>query len=358
MFFLLTSFYIYCKLSQLAEAQLAAELEHEEALRRGVKQRRRSSIRSPTSLSSPNSSEPSSAKRRGSVLSPGGSGGSRWESLSPLGGSSREPLSPSSPLKGLQEEVAEAAATPLSSSPRGRPSAPKVLRSASERAAGLPVALLRQESTASSGGAGISPTRGSAAAMHRGSSSSRDRRGSPSPSKQNRGSLSPSSSSLSPLRRRNTIANSSPSPSRRGRVGSGPRKNLGASSAAAKGSRRWSGRAGLRDDDEDDNASAEEMDDESDASDEEMAWDRTRIWGAWEAVHPAALGRKSQREAFPWKDPIRFEGGTGDDKKKSSSSYCSKCIIIALSLWSYLSRQLLEYTQRDTKFDSAAECLL
>ena len=337
----------FSKRSQLAEAQLAAELEHEEALRRGVKQRRRSSIRSPTSPTSPNSSEPSSAKRRGSVLSPGSSkkeplspgrreslsplrgisreplSPSRRESLSPLRGSSREPLSPSSPLNGLQEEAAEAAAaaaTPSSSpNPRGRAAAPKVVRSASERAAGLPVALLRQESVASSGGA-ASPTRGSAAAVHRGSSSSRDRRGSQSPSKQPQGSLSPSSSSLSPLRRRNTIANNSPSPSRQSRGGSGRGGSLGTSPAAARGSRsrRWSIRGSLNDNDyDDDNASAGKVDEESDVSDEEMAWDRTRIWGAWEAVHPAALGRKSQREAFPWHDPIRFEGGTGDDKKYS-----------------------------------------
>jgi hypothetical protein len=93
---------------------------------------------------------------------------------------------------------------------------------------------------------------------------------------------------------------------------------LGASSFTAKSSRssrRWSSRACLNDndDDDDENARAGKVDEESESSDEEMAWDRTRIWGAWEAVHAAALGRKSQREAFPWKDPVRFEGGTGTE---------------------------------------------
>jgi len=298
---------------QLAEAQLAAELEHEEALRRGEKQRRRSSIRSPTTPVSPGSAaasslaEPSSAKRRSSVLSPTSGGGKkeplsskRRESLSPLTGNSKDPLSPgrqdslspltgsrndplslSSPLKGLEEEDEVPPAPALTLNPRGRASAPKVLRSASERAAGLPVALLRQES-----GAG----------------------GAVSPSKQHRGSMSPSSPSLSPLQRRNTLA-ILPSPSKR--RGSG----LGGVGAKGTRSRRFQrrSRAGFHEDFDDDEASAGEVDDEeSDVSDEDMAWDRTRIWGAWEAVHPAALGRKSQREAFPWHDPVRFEGGTGD----------------------------------------------
>ena len=34
-----------------------------------------------------------------------------------------------------------------------------------------------------------------------------------------------------------------------------------------------------------------------------------RVWGGWETVHPASMGKLSQREVFPWKQPYRFMGG-------------------------------------------------
>lgn len=71
-----------------------------------------------------------------------------------------------------------------------------------------------------------------------------------------------------------------------------------------------SGRGGALGDDA--SEAREARADESDAFDDrEMAWGRTRVWGAWDGVHPAALGATSQRHAFPWHAPCRFQGGAG-----------------------------------------------
>lgn len=70
------------------------------------------------------------------------------------------------------------------------------------------------------------------------------------------------------------------------------------------------GRGALAEEDEDHEADDWE-------GDSDVAWDRTRVWGAWEAVHPAALGRASQREAFPWQEPFRFGGGAGKTRNGS-----------------------------------------
>ena len=40
-----------------------------------------------------------------------------------------------------------------------------------------------------------------------------------------------------------------------------------------------------------------------------QTWNRNRIWGSWDVVHPASLGKMSQSEVFPWQNIYLYQGG-------------------------------------------------